>query len=157
MITARSHKPLWYSVLVPILLVTTNIAQACTCAAFPDNIPQAVAIAYGRADVIFVGDVINVRTKSLRLPQVRESSFLVRDRWKGSIDDTVVVQTNIGESACGYTFRKNASYLVFAYWNPRKTILTTSLCELTRSEDSATDVITELDKLAKRNTAKEES
>jgi hypothetical protein len=154
---AKFRKLLLYLVLVPIFLVTTNIAQACSCAAFPQNIPQAVAIAYGRADVIFVGDVVNVRTKFLRLPQVRESSFLVRDRWKGSINDTVIVQTNVGESACGYTFRKNASYLVFAYWNPRKTILTTSLCELTRSEDSATDVITELDKLAKRQTAKERS
>jgi hypothetical protein len=154
---AKFRKLLLYLVLVPIFLVTTNIAQACSCAAFPQNIPQAVAIAYGRADVIFVGDVVNVRTKFLRLPQVRESSFLVRDRWKGSINDTVIVQTNVGESACGYTFRKNASYLVFAYWNPRKTILTTSLCELTRSEDSATDVIAELDKLAKRQTAKERS
>ena len=104
--------------LGPLLVLTglwpAQAAHACSCMAFPNDLEQAVAMAYSRADVVFLGDVTAMHKTSLGILRQREVTFSVTDRWKGSIPDTLVVRTNIGEIACGYEFRKRSSYLVFA-------------------------------------------
>ena len=91
-----------------------------------------------------------MRNTVLGILRQREVTFSVRDRWKGSIPDTTLVRTNIGEIACGYDFKKRNSYLVFAYWDQRRQHLTTSFCDLTRPEAKAKDAIGVLDRLTKR-------
>ena len=126
-------------------------AAACSCAVFADNLERAVALAYARADVIFLGDAITVRNKILRIPPQREAEFYVQGLWKGSILDVVLVRTNIEESACGYKFRERQSYLVFGYWDRKRRYLKTSFCELTRTEAEAKDAIVILDKIKKKS------
>ncbi|MCP4302608.1 MAG: hypothetical protein GY783_18650 [Gammaproteobacteria bacterium] len=135
--------------LILLLLYQPQTAEACSCAAFPDDLEKSVAIAFNRADVIFLGDVQSVRNKLLRMPPQREAAFSMRDLWKGTIPDTTLVRTNIGETACGYNFKKRGSYLVFAYWDRKRKHLSTSFCELTRTEAEANDAMVILDRIRK--------
>jgi hypothetical protein len=136
-------------ILVLILLCSPQAAKACSCAAYPDDIEKAVTMAYAQADVIFLGDVTAKRSRFLGILRQREVTFRVRDRWKGSITDTTLVRTNIGEAACGFNFKKGNSYLVFAHWVRQKQHLMTSFCDLTRTEAKAKGAISELDRLTK--------
>ena len=140
-----------YPVLVLICLLPAQGAEACSCMAFPDETEKAVATAFAQADVIFLGDVTDLRDTFLGIQQQREVTFSVRDRWKGSTPDTTLVRTNIGEIACGYNFEKGSSYLVFAYWDQQQESLTTSFCELNRTEAEARDAIAALDRLKKQS------
>ena len=140
-------------ILVLIFLWPPQAAEACTCMAFPNDLEKAVAMAYAQADVIFLGDATAVRNTFLGILGQREVTFSVRDRWKGSIPDTTLVRTNKGEIACGYNFKKRNSYLVFAYWDQQRKHLTTSFCDLNRTEAKAKDAIAALDRLTKRANA----
>ncbi len=140
-------------ILVLIFLWPPQAAEACMCMPFPDDFEKAVATAYARADVVFLGDVMAMRNTFLGNLRQREVTFSVRDLWKGSSSDTTLVRTNIGEIACGYNFKKRNSYLVFAYWDQQRKHLTTSFCDLNRTEAKAKDAIAVLDRLTKRANA----
>jgi len=140
-------------ILALILLCPPQAAEACMCMPFPDDFEKAVATAYARADVVFLGDALAMRNTFLGNLQQREVTFSVRDRWKGSTSDTTLVRTNIGEIACGYNFKKRNSYLMFAYWDQQRQHLTTSFCDLTRTEAKAKGAIGALDRLTKRANA----
>ncbi len=136
-----------------IFLCPPQAAEACMCMPFPDDFEKAVATAYARADVVFLGDALAMRNTFLGSLQQREVTFSVRDLWKGSTADTTLVRTNIGEIACGYNFKEGNSYLVFAYWDQQLQLLTTSFCDLTRTEAEAKSAIGVLDRLTKRANA----
>jgi hypothetical protein len=140
-------------ILALIILCPPQAAEACMCMAFSDEIEKAVATAYARADVVFLGDALAMRNTFLGSLQQREVTFSVRDRWKGSTSDTTLVRTNFGEIACGYNFKKRNGYLVFAYWDQQLRLLTTSFCDLTRTEAEAKGAIVVLDRLTKRANA----
>ena len=140
-------------ILVLISLWPPQAAEACSCMAFPNDLEKAVAMAYAQADVVFLGDAMAMRNTFLGILRQHEITFSVRDRWKGSIPDTTLVRTNIGEIACGYNFKKRNSYLVFAYWDQQRKHLTTSFCDLNRTEAKAKDAIAVLDRLTKRANA----
>lgn len=140
-------------IVLLIFLCSPQAAEACSCAPYPDDLEEAVTIAYAQADVVFLGDATAMHKTALGILRQREVTFSVRDRWKGSIADTTSVTTNIGEIACGYDFRKRNSYLVFAHWDRERQHLTTSFCDLTRIEGKAGDAIGVLDRLTKRTNA----
>ena len=149
--------PRWLGlILALIFLCQPRAAEACMCMPFPNDFEKAVATAYARADVVFLGDALAMRNTVLGDLQQREVTFSVRDRWKGSIPDTTLVRTNVGEIACGYNFKKRSSYLVFAYWDQQREHLTTSFCDLTRTEAKAKGAISALDRLTKRANAAEQ-
>jgi hypothetical protein len=136
--------------LLLIFICPPRAVQACSCAPFPDDLEKAVTMAYALADAVFLGDAMTMRKRFLgTLPQ-REVTFSVRDRWKGSIPETTLVRTNIGEIGCGYNFKKRNSYLVFAYWDPQGQYFTTSFCDLNRTEAKAKAAIDVLNRLTKR-------
>jgi hypothetical protein len=140
-------------ILLSSLILAPTVAVACTCAAFPDDEEQAAAIAYARADVVFLGAVTHIKTKRWARPVAfRETTFEVRKAWKGlSGRDPAVVWSALGSLACGYKFDKPGEYLVFAYWDVEQQVLTTSLCDLTREASIAAGLIRELDKLSRQN------
>jgi len=140
-------------ILLLFFLCPPQAAEACTCMPIPADLEKAVATAYAHADVVFLGDATAMRKTFLGDLQQREVAFSVRDRWKGSIQDKTLVQTNFGEIACGYNFKKRNSYLVFAHWDPHQQTLTTSFCDLTRTEAEAKGAIAVLDRLTKRTNA----
>ena len=121
---------------------------ACSCAPFPADEAKAAAIAYGRADVIFLGVATGVTTKLLLPLRVRDTTFEVIASWKGlGSNDAIVVRAAISEMACGFKFRKRGRYIVFANWDPDTGSLWTNLCELTREESHAQGLIKALDAL----------
>jgi hypothetical protein len=130
------------------LLLASSSSFACSCAVYPADEAKAVAMAYGRADAIFLGVVTAVKSKILLPLPVRDATFEVMVSWKGlSGFDRTVVRAAISESACGFKFRKQGRYLVFANWDSKKGILRTNMCELTREESEAQGLIKELDAL----------
>jgi len=143
-------------ILILIFLCPPNVAEACTCAPYPDDLDKAVTMAYAQGnsyfevDVIFLGDVTAIRNRTNGALAQHEVTFSVRNRWKGSIPDIVSVRTNDGEIACGYKFKKGNSYLVFAHWDEQQQELVTFMCDLTRSEAKAKDAIGVLNRLTKR-------
>lgn len=141
--------------LVLTFLVHSGGAKACTCAAYPAGIEQAVEVSYARADVVFFGEAIAVKKKRFRTPSYRDGTFRVRKRWKGSFEDTLLVRSNVGEIACGYDFRLGRSYLIFAHWEPRSEVFTTSFCDLNRTEADAATVSDVLDRMIEREEAAE--
>lgn len=144
------------AISVLVFLCTAQVAEACSCAPYPNDIEKAVKMAYApgnsvfEVDVIFLGDVTALRSQTDGALRQYEVTFSVRDRWKGSIPDIVSVRTNAGEIACGYKFKKGNSYLVFAHWDKHRQQLVTFYCDLTRSEAKAKDAIAVLDHLTNK-------
>lgn len=132
---------------ISFLLVSPS-TFACSCAPYPADEAKAVAIAYSRADVIFLGVATDVRSKLLLPLRVRDTAFEVVASWKGlGGDDGTIVRAAISEMACGFKFVKRGRYLVFANWDPGTGVLWTNMCELTREESKAQGLIKELDAL----------
>ena len=133
------------------LLGATTPVLACSCAAFPADETKAASIAFGRADVVFLGVATDVNAKFVRLPPARDTAFDVFTTWKGlSGHDQTVVRTAIDEAACGFRFRKRGWYLVFANWDRKREVLWTNMCELTRPESEAQGLIEALDALVQQ-------
>lgn len=148
----------WLSaILVLVFLCPPQVAEACSCAPYPNDLKKAVTMAYAQGNGIFevggifLGDVTAIHERTDGPLRQYEVTFSVRDRWKGSIPDIISVRTNVGEIACGYKFQKGNSYLVFAHWDEHRQQLMTSYCDLTRSEAKAKDAIDLLDHLRKNN------
>jgi hypothetical protein len=117
-----------------LLAVTLNpeSAYACSCAS------QTVEEAVSSSDAVFEGRVVEVRkgadssSVSTRMNTVR---LLVVRSWKGVAKEAVTVRTATNEAGCGYPFRANQSYLVYA--NSSQAGLQTGLCSRTRPIDEA--------------------
>jgi hypothetical protein len=106
-------------------------------------------MAYAQADVIFLGTVTDIKTKRWQKPiGVRETTFELLEVWKGlSGRNPAVVSSAIGSLACGYKFDKPGKYLVIAYWDVERQVLTTSMCDLTRKASEANGLVREFDKI----------
>jgi hypothetical protein len=110
---------------------------ACTCV---DPPPALVALC--RADAVFAGVVVGVRDPN-GAPDADGSAkpvhytIRVEDVWKGDVGDTVVVRTARLASLCGYPFRGDDAYLIYAR---RDSVgLTTNLCTRTNLLERASD------------------
>jgi hypothetical protein len=134
-------------VVISFLMLASKTAIACTCMAYPDDIDEAIAMAYAQADAVFIGTVEKTRKKLFRYPPEQQALFIVRTIWKGLDTDRTIVRSNLGEIGCGYEFNKRRSYLVFAHWDSKREILTPSFCDLTRIEAMSGDAIGVLNKI----------
>ncbi len=115
----------------------TAPARSCSCATPP---PPLVAL--GRADGVFSGEVIRRRDPEAG-DEIWSSmspiyyTLRVEDVWKGDISDTVAVRTAGSSASCGYPFRMDESYLVYATRD--STGWRTGLCTRTKSSNRAAD------------------
>ena len=142
-----------YLLVVSLLMIAPR-SFACTCAPYPADEAKATAIAFGRADVIFLGIATGVKSKLLLPLRVRDTTFEVIASWKGGGgEEAIVVRAAISEMACGFKFRKGGRYLVFANREPDKGILWTNMCELTRAESQAQGLMKALDTLKRQREA----
>jgi len=120
----------WIAGLMP------GAARACTCLPPP---PPAEALA--DADAVFLGKVARIATapaEANRLARVRVT-FVVREAWKGVGAVYTDVYTARDGASCGYGFRKEETYLVYAYAGDGGRTLQTSLCTRTRPLDQAAE------------------
>ena len=131
----------------------------CTCVSPQYGTPEeAVVEALYAAEAVFMGEVIEIRTRSgIECDRVEGCSDPDRHRrgespvesvlvgfrgessWKGVGNDesTIAVATQFQESACGYFFDAGRRYLVYAYDYDKDGQLTTNLCARTRPAEVA--------------------
>ena len=108
-------------IFISLLLVLFgyNLALACSCLK-PDETTQLESLR--TSPVIFHGKVISIVKFSGRSHiKVR---FRVQRVWKGVKTKEIVITTPSHSAACGYSFKKNKNYTVYASGSP----LSTSLC-----------------------------
>lgn len=84
----------------------SNESIACSCAG-----PETVALAVQQSTAVFVGQVTSIEPVSQGMWYT--VTFAVDAAWKG-IEEPVVVATVANSAACGYPFKAEERYLVFA-------------------------------------------
>ncbi|MDE2787161.1 MAG: hypothetical protein OXL37_10910 [Chloroflexota bacterium] len=96
------------------LFVLPRPAHACLCA--PSGSPTE---ALAEADAVFAGEVVAIR--ALGHPPYRLSSadpvaveFRVSRVWKGPRRETITIETEASGISCGYQFKKERRYIVYA-------------------------------------------
>lgn len=113
-------------------------AQACSC------VMDGTCDAAWRADAVFVGHVVSIRSTS----EGRLVQLAVLEGFRGFRLTQVEVTTPASEAACGYPFQLGESYLVYAHQSAGAGPLNASLCSRTRPVLSATDDLAYLRSIA---------
>ena len=140
--------------LILALAAAPSTARACSCVTVVS--PATLMLSDGKpaptmqdvegADVVFAGEVIDVRPKPSGDPAAdqffvagRVTRFRVTRYWNNRVDREVTVETGFAGGGCGFVFEKGKQYLVFAR-KDNKQILTTSICTRTTSIAQVPDV-----------------
>ena len=112
-------------VLLCLLVLLPGIAEAGNCSPHGDSLKNAPIIFSGRAVSVNLefrdpsGALVDKQVPNALVDQIVQ--FVVRDVWRGSVGDAVVIRSgshasrDCGMAPCGYTFEEGKSYLVFAY------------------------------------------
>ena len=123
-----------------LLVVNTVIINACLCiqpAPPQESLEQSTAV--------FVGKVIDIDVPSgivVSSADPVKVTFEVSKIWKGPDYKTLVLTTARDGVSCGYSFKQNDEYIVYAYGEENK--LSTGICSRTRLLASAQDDLQEL-------------
>jgi len=136
---------IFFLLLFVFLVFSADTTFACSC------IPaKSIAQELEQSTAVFSGKVIEIkRHKEAKTIFVTvEVIFSVEKAWKGMERKTVSVFTSSNSASCGYNFRKNRTYLVYAHGDTEGN-LSTSICSRTkRVKDASKD----LDELARVKT-----
>ena len=132
-----------------LLIAFSTQAVACSCAG-----DRAPCQAYWEASAIFVGTVTFTTTTKVREAGFELTKRLVRFRVDQPLRNVaateIEVVTGFGEVDCGYDFRRNRQYLVYAYRNKDQRLATTS-CTRTRLLSAASADLEYIRGLSKAN------
>jgi hypothetical protein len=71
-------------------------------------------------------------------------TFAVARQWKGEARKEIVVRTSNNGGSCGFEFKPDAEYLVYAIYHPDAKYFTTSICERTAALADAKENMKEL-------------
>lgn len=137
----------------------------CTCGKPFYELPEdAVTAAFGAAEAVFLGEVVEIRTAAgtpcdkvegctdpiapgapIDRPYAPEALviFATEATWKGVEDGATefALSTRASGAACGYPFELGRSYLVYAQDNQNAGALSANLCTRTRpAEDAGFDL-----------------
>ncbi len=131
----RSLKLLIFSSLVALLSATSVIACSCMPTAGPEKEIE-------QADAVFAGKVISSKRQNGARPfDDIEVEFVVDRVWKGQVTKRFRIFTAESSASCGYRFKKNRTYLVYAYGKGNEG-LQTGICSRTRRlKDAHQDLI----------------
>ncbi len=91
---------------------------------------------YKRASVVFSGKVIKIEKKPNN--SFVKVTFKVEKSWKSNLESEVIVTTTSDDGDCGYKFRVEEQYLVYAYGD--KNGLKTDICNRTSVLKSNKDI-----------------
>lgn len=123
-----------------LLVVNTTTASACTCV-FPappkDSLEKSTAV--------FVGKVVDIDVPSkmiFRSSDPVKVTLEVSKIWKGPDYKTLVLTTARDGASCGYSFKQDEEYVVYAYGEEDK--LSTDICRRTKLLASAQEDLQEL-------------
>ena len=113
-------------------------SYACTCVfpTFDEQIKSAIAV--------FTGEVID----SAQEPEGRlRVDLIIKKKWKGPVvADRISIYTAEDTAACGYPFKEEEEYLVFATGDRQ---LSVSLCSLTKRLADADEELNKLNRMPK--------
>jgi hypothetical protein len=131
--------------LVATSLSSTQLAQACTCAA-----PATAAEGFKRSTAVFRGMVIEVSRPFLDRIGLTKSGghrlkFEVVKQWKGAPAKTVEVVTRLTGEAGGFPFQEKKEYLVYVVTEPKD--VQSGICTGTKSLAGAEPEMKQLDDL----------
>ncbi|HEX8249652.1 MAG TPA: hypothetical protein VF599_15855 [Pyrinomonadaceae bacterium] len=107
-----------------ILFFSYNLALACSCQS-PNDAAKDAAVR--SSPVIFQGKVVSINRGWFSQSTDVEVKFQVLRAWKGVETNEVIVKTSAHSSACGYSFKEDSTYTVYAYGNPSMTNTCTML------------------------------
>ena len=130
--------------IVVWIMLLGGEAFACSCPDFAENtLANRVNAALKQADAVFTGEVITVSEKPGPYPYRHlEVEVSLTSVWKGDLTRTLTISTGRNGAACGVSFEKGETYLVYASnstWYSSEGSLTAGLCGRTRRISKATD------------------
>lgn len=123
-----------------LLVVSTAIVNACSCiqpAPPQESLEQSTAVFAGR--VIDIDATTGIVVSSADPVKV---IFEVSKIWKGPDYKTLILTTARDGASCGYSFKENEEYIVYAYGEEDK--LSTGICSRTNLLTSAQEDLQEL-------------
>ena len=131
---------LFLFVIGSLLILNTAIIDACSCiqpASPQESLEQSTAV--------FSGKVINIDIPSEIVSSADpvKVTFEVSKIWKGHDYKTLVLTTERSGISCGYSFKKNEEYIVYAYGEEDS--LSTNTCSRTKLLARAQEDLQELD------------
>ena len=113
------------------LIVADAFAESCSC---KFGAPGTPANGLNEMDVIFIGKATAIEV-SKDAAGFFDVTFQINKYYKGQKDMTIVVRTPADARDCGYNFKKDESYLVYAKYQAK--ILFTDMCTRTRTINKA--------------------
>ncbi len=104
-----------FGMTIIMVLFFPTLSHACGCYGFDRNsYPVELKYAYDRADVVMLGEVVDI-------DMFDATQLVVRLRpvhtWKSYSDASVTVRTHIPDM-CGYDFRAAKHHLIYADYHP---------------------------------------
>lgn len=128
---------IFFLLLLVSLTFGTDTILACSCAP-----AKSAAQALEQSTAVFSGKVIKIKRhkQAENIFATVEVIFRVEKAWKGVNKKTVSVFTSSHSASCGFSFRENHTYLVYAFGNDEGRI-STSICSRTgRLKDAREDL-----------------
>jgi hypothetical protein len=115
-------------IFIGTFTIGASVAVACTCVP-----PPSPTEAREDAAAVFSGKVVQIKRHKPAEDIFGgvEVVFRINQAWKGVGNRTVSVFTSSQSAACGYSFSKGHTYLVYASANSRGR-LSTSICSRTK-------------------------
>ena len=117
-----------------LLVVNTAIVNACSCIQ-----PAPPQKSLEKSTAVFAGKVIDIDVPSeivtsgiIRSAGPVKVTFEVSKIWKGPDYKNLVLTTERDGGGCGYFFKENEEYIVYAYAYGEEDTLGTGICSRTR-------------------------
>jgi hypothetical protein len=133
--------PSIFFVTVLLLLLCFEDARACSCVA---NGPPCEA--YGQASAVFVGRVVGAAQQNEAVMDgvktvydVGTIRFSVQESFRGVDSKEVEIHSGTGGGDCGYWFKRDEVYLIYAHQSSEDKKLYTSICTRTRPISEASE------------------
>jgi hypothetical protein len=111
-------------------LAQTSEARACSCMKISP--PEGLSSSHA----VFTGEVTSIEPNEATKFGGLEVTLRVKQVWKGAPEEEIKVHTASTGAACGYTFVKGMTYLVYAV-RDRADPMRVSLCSRTAPVDNA--------------------
>lgn len=117
---------LLFFLVISLLFLNTTLVSACSCM---QNAPPKESLE--KATAVFAGKVVDVDVPFgiMKFIDDVKVTFEVSKIWKCPDYKTLVLTTSISDASCGYNFRQDKKYIVYAYGEENK--LSTYICTRT--------------------------
>jgi len=126
----------WFIVLLLGLLGSAHASEARACSCMKLSPSEGLS----SSEAVFSGEVIDIQHNDATRFGGLEVTLRVKQVWKGAVDREIKVHTAGSGAACGYSFAKGQTYLVYAV-SDEADPLRVSLCSRTSPiEDAKEDL-----------------